>query len=249
MRYFESPAYAQYCKRVYGCDMRQMGMITIEELKLLKQEVTLLPDSRILDMGCGAGHISHFLSEHYQSNVEGIDYDDEAIEYAKKTHEDNKALRFHAMDYNEVHYDDATFDMVCFVDTLYFTFTRDKLRALLDKSYAMLKAKGKLVVFWTNLPQMFEMKDPAAVNTEVGKWGVDNNVEMNSVDLTTAPRKFWSTAYAEALSMDEILQAEIPEEWEHLMNERVIVSGLCEKGDAGGIYRWLYIFTKNNDKD
>ena len=243
MRYFESPAYAEYCKRVYGCDMKQMGMITIEELTLLKLEVTLSQDSRILDMGCGAGQLSLFLSDHYQSFVEGIDYDDEAIEYAKK-YTQNKRLKFHAMDYNEVQYDDATFDMVCFIDTLYFTFTREKLRSLLDKSYAMLKENGKLVVFWTNLPQMFEMKDPAAENTEVGKWGADNGIAMNCVALTHNHRRFWTKAYAVAMDMNETLQAEIAEEWKHLMDERRLVSGLCEKGDSGGIFRWLYIFKK-----
>ena len=244
MRYFESPAYAEYCKRVYGCDMRQMGMITIEELVLLKREVTLLPDSRILDMGCGAGQISLYLSEYYQSYVEGLDCDKEAIEYAKKVYEGNKALRFHAMDFNDVRYDDARFDMVCFIDTLYFTFTRDNLRSLLDKCYAMLKEKGKLVVYWTNLPQMFEMDVPDAVNTEVGKWSVENNITTKCVELTHKHRLFWAKAYAVAQEMDEMLQNEIPDEWEHLKNERKIVSGLCERGDAGGIFRWLYIFTK-----
>ena len=40
MRYFESPAYAEYCKRVYGSDMKQMGMISVEELSLLKQNIS-----------------------------------------------------------------------------------------------------------------------------------------------------------------------------------------------------------------
>jgi len=243
MRYFESPAYAEYCKRVYGCDMKQMGMISVDELSLLEQEIKLPSNSRILDIGCGSGRISLYLSEHYQSEVIGIDYDDKAIEYANKN-KDNKALQFHAMDYNEIQYDDATFDMVCFIDTLYFTFTRDKLRSLLDKCYTMLKDNGKLVVFWTNLPQMFEMNDPAAVNTEVGKWGVEKSIAMNFVDLTHKHRQFWAKAYAVAGEMDDMLQNEIPDEWEHLRNERKIVSGLCKKGDGGGIFRWLYIFTK-----
>ena len=244
MQYFESPSYAEYCKRVNGSDMKHMGMITSDELALLFREVKLPQDSQILDMGCGAGHISAALAEHYSSFVIGVDFDDDAILYAKGAFQDNTSLEFTQLDYNEVKYDDVSFDMICFIDSLYFTFTREKLRAMLDKCLKMLKPHGRLVVFWTNLPQMFEMEEPASGNTQVGMWGTDNNVTVKAIELTEAHRQFWQKAHSEAVAMENTLKAELPEMWEDFMNERILLKGLCEKGNNGGIYRWLYIFIK-----
>ena len=67
---------------------------------------------------------------------------------------------------------------------------------------------------------------------------------MKTIELTDAHRKFWMKAYAEAMSMEDALRTELPEMWEDFKNERVLLKELCEKGDDGGIYRWLYIFTK-----
>ncbi len=248
LKYYESPAFAKWCERVYGSDMKQQGMLTKAELDLFFREVKLQPNSNILDIGCGAGYISSYISDYYKSKVTGIDIDVGAIEHAKATFSGNTALNFCVLDGNEIAYEEQSFDLICFIDTLYFTSTIEKLRLLLEKSYKMLKPHGKLVVFWANYPNelynVFEMSMPAANNTQVGKWGVENRLQFKSFDLTAAYRAYWLKALEETKAMEAELNEEIPEHFKTLLSECNYFAELCKKGNAGKVYRWLYVFEK-----
>ena len=79
MQYYESPAYGEWCKRIYGKDLKQMGMVTADELGLFYREVDLAPGSHILDIGCGPGYISAAVAEHFSSRVTGVDIDEGAV--------------------------------------------------------------------------------------------------------------------------------------------------------------------------
>lgn len=112
----------------------------------------------------------------------------------------------------------------------------------------MLKPGGKLVVFWTNHPNklfnIFDMSVPMADNTQVGLWGINNHIQFKAFSLTEAHRMFWQKALVEIKAMEFELNAEIPEHYETLLKEGIYFTGLCETGDAGGLFRWLYIFNK-----
>lgn len=246
MEYYESPAYGEFCKQIYGSDLKQMGMVTHDELELFFREIDLPPHSHILDMGCGSGYMSAVVAERLNSHVTGIDIDEQTIAFAKKTFENNNSLDFQLLDYNEIAFKENTFDLIYFFDTLYFTLSIEKLRFLLDKCYKILKPGAKLAVFWSNHPNMYEMKEPCADNTQVGIWGNDNNIQVKSFDLTDPHRLFWQKALAENLNMENELRTEIPEIFENLLKERTYFDDLCKKGDDGGIYRWLYIFSKSD---
>ncbi|MCL2775414.1 MAG: hypothetical protein FWD71_19025 [Oscillospiraceae bacterium] len=34
-KYYESPTYGEWCRRVYGKDLKQLGCVTMEELEIL----------------------------------------------------------------------------------------------------------------------------------------------------------------------------------------------------------------------
>jgi ubiquinone/menaquinone biosynthesis C-methylase UbiE len=228
--------------------MKQMGMVTKDELDLLFREVKIPPDSHILDMGCGPGYITAAVAEHYKSHVTGIDIDSEVIAHANMTFSGNPALRFSVLDGNEIAYKAESFDLICFFDTLYFTQLIGKLRALMDKCFHMLKPEGKLAVFWTNQPNksfnIFDMAMPTANHTQVALWGLDNHLPFSAFDLTKSHRLFWYKAASELKAMENELSAEIPEHCKKLSAECAFFTSLCDKGDTGGLYRWLYVFEK-----
>ena len=251
LNYFKSPAYGELCRRVFGGDMKQIGMVTADELKLLYNEVSLQPNSRILDIGCGAGYIAATIAKHYESSVTGIDIHEGTIEHAKKTFSDNATLHFHVMDATEMSFEAESFDLICFFDTLYFESIK-KVHSLLDKCLSLLKSNGKLIVFWTNQPadtpygyiETFEMSEPSANNTQVGLWGIDNQVKFTTFDLTESHRNFWIRGLAEYKALEAELKNEMPEEYELSIGEFGNNAAQCEKGDAGGFFRWFYIFEK-----
>jgi len=251
LNYFKSPAYGELCRRVFGGDMKQIGMVTADELELLYREVSLQPNSHILDVGCAAGYITAAVAEHYKSTATGIDIHEGTIEHAKKAFSDKANLHFHVMDANEMPYEAESFDLICFFDTLYFE-TITKVRSLLDKCFNMLKPNGKLIVFWTNQPantpygyfETFEMSEPSANNTQVGLWGIDNQLNFKAIDLTETHRMFWIKGLAEYRALEDELKSEMLEEYQLALGEFTNNAALCEKGDAGGFFRWFYVFKK-----
>jgi 2-polyprenyl-3-methyl-5-hydroxy-6-metoxy-1,4-benzoquinol methylase len=238
IRYYESPAWGEWCRRVYGIDLKQIGTVTKGELELFFNEVCLLPDSHILDIGCGPGYISASIAKYYNSTVMGIDIDKYAIAHARKTFLDNPLLNFQVADGNEISLETSSFDLIYFFDTLYFTATAEKLRLLLDKCLSMLKTGGKLAIFWSSNP-MDEARKPTLSNTQVGLWGINNNIPFKAFDLTESNKEFWRKAKIEILSMETELRREIPETYKQVLQECIH----AEQNEED-IFRWLYIFTK-----
>lgn len=238
IRYYESPAWGEWCRRVYGIDLKQIGTVTKEELEVFFHEVSLLPDSHILDIGCGPGYISAVVAKHYSSIVTGIDIDECAIAHAKKIFSDSPLLNFQVADGNELSFEASSIDLIYFFDTLYFTGSAEKLRLLLDKCLFMLKTGGKLVIFWSRNP-IDEAREPTFNNTQVGLWGVDNNVPFKAFDLTESNKEFWRKAMTEILTMESELSREIPETFKQVLDECIHA-----ERNVKNIFRWLYIFTK-----
>ena len=139
IRYYESPAWGEWCRRVYGFDLKQIGAVTKDELEVFFHEVSLLPGSHILDIGCGPGYISAVVAKAYSSIVTGIDIDKYAIAHTKKFFSDSPLLNFEVADGNELSFEASSFDLIYFFDTLYFTGSAEKLRLLLDKCLFMCK--------------------------------------------------------------------------------------------------------------
>lgn len=241
MKFYESPAYSEWCKRVYGFDLKQMGMVTMSELELFFNEVKLPPMANILDVGCCAGYMSDYVSKHYNALVTGIDIDRDAIHYAKQRFWTNQYLSFHVMDFNELQFESDSFDLIYWFDTLYFTRSIEDLRTALDKCIKILKPNGSLAIFWVHFPKMYEMEESSADNTQVGIWCNDHNMKFQFFDLTTQIRNFYIEAVQTLHDLEPQLKAEIPEHYIRMRQEFSEMAEMCVKGDESGIYRWLYI--------
>jgi ubiquinone/menaquinone biosynthesis C-methylase UbiE len=225
-RYYESPAYGEWCRRVYGKDLKQLGCITMDELEILYREVNLSPDSHILDMGCGPGYISVEIAEHYNSRLTAIDFDEGSVLHAKKTFANNHAFDFIQGDGCEVSFEASAFDLICFCDSLHFTRTEEKLYALLEKCWIMLKSGGKIAIFgWKN--------------EKVDIWVTNNSLFLKAIDLNEIHKKFWRKTYEEIIAMASELHNEVPETYERIKDECMQVEDVGSWGN-----RWLYILTK-----
>ena len=80
-RAVDSAAHSEFCKRVYGMDLCQHGLMHMEELDFL---ISLIPaGSHILEIGCGNGYITEYIFERVPSTIVGIDFSDVAIDQAQ----------------------------------------------------------------------------------------------------------------------------------------------------------------------
>ena len=239
--YYESSAFGEWCRRVYGKDLKQLGCVTMNELEILYREVELLPDSHILDMGCGAGYIGVEVAGHYNSRLTGVDYDEGSIAHAKKAFSRNPAYNFIRGDGSEVSFEASAFDLILFCDSLHFTHTAEKLHALLDKCWAMLKPGGSLAIFRGKLP----LDEIENCNTQVALWGKNNNIPFKEIGgLTEANRKFNRKAINELLSLESELRSEVFETFERIKGELINAKSDNLDVPAPSEMRWLYVFTK-----
>ena len=81
----------------------------------VRQRLATLPINTIndvLELGCGIGAVSAFLSETYKLNVWGTDYDSQQIQIARQRHPENDRLIFQVDDATRLSFQDSSFDLV-----------------------------------------------------------------------------------------------------------------------------------------
>ncbi|MBN2399665.1 MAG: class I SAM-dependent methyltransferase [Candidatus Aminicenantes bacterium] len=68
--------------------------------------------NNVLELGCGFGFVSAFLSENYPLNVHGTDFDPEQIASARHVHPESNQLHFSVADATRLTFKDLDFDLV-----------------------------------------------------------------------------------------------------------------------------------------
>lgn len=102
----------------------------------------------ILDAGCGTGRMMEICQKY--GKVEGIDYSEDAVQYARKRGLENVKLG----DLNDVLLEPDTYDLIVSLDVLYHAAIKDD-KAILDKFHNGLKHGGLLII---NLPAFEYLK-------------------------------------------------------------------------------------------
>lgn len=113
---------------------------------ILLDRAELTNGSELLDIGCGAGHTSAYVAQHYGCKVTGVDISAEALDRAKALHGREpyfERMSFALADANHVPYSDGHFDVVLCESVLFFI--NDKEAALKEMS-RVLKPGGYLAL-------------------------------------------------------------------------------------------------------
>src|SRR5512144_3000981 len=95
-----SPAHAAFCRRVYGRDLCQTGLADMAQLRRMLPATDLPHGQRALDLGCGLGLITEYLSDTTQAYVAGLDDVPVAIKVAQeRTRAKQPRLAFRLADF------------------------------------------------------------------------------------------------------------------------------------------------------
>jgi 2-polyprenyl-3-methyl-5-hydroxy-6-metoxy-1,4-benzoquinol methylase len=139
----DSPTHAEFCQRVYGKNLCQHGMMDIQELDFL---ISLIePGKRILEVGCGNGHISEYIHQSVKAaHLLAIDFSDVAIAQAQaRTQDQTDSLQFACLDLTQDEIPGKDYDVVISVDSIYFL---GEFKDSLPRFYSLLAPGGKLIV-------------------------------------------------------------------------------------------------------
>jgi cyclopropane fatty-acyl-phospholipid synthase-like methyltransferase len=115
-----SQAHHTFCERVYGRDLGQHGFADLEQLELVREVVRLRSGQCGLDIGCGNGKITEYLSDCTGAHMTGLDIIPGAIHNAQqRTTGKADRLAFVVGDINRLELPAGAYDVILSIDTLY----------------------------------------------------------------------------------------------------------------------------------
>ena len=142
-----SAAHHAFCERAFGIDLCQHGFADVGQLALLMRVTELDPTHRALDLGCGSGRITEYLSDCTGAHITGLDYIPQAIEQARqRTAAKSDRLDFVVGDINQLDLPQHAFDLILSIDTMYFS---NDYRATLRALKAALAPGGQMAFLYS----------------------------------------------------------------------------------------------------
>ncbi len=233
-----SEAHSQFCENAFGLDLCQEGQMDMDSVHDLLDRLNLKTGQRVLDLGCGAGGISEYISDQTGTHVTGIDYSNTAISVAKsRTENKNSQLKFIEADLNKLELEPHSYDAAVSIDSIYWVHdTVDVLQRIVET----LKPGGQLVLTIVNIPDYCDSPEELEIDkTFVAKALDELKLDYQSVDRTESFLDFWPRVKRVLSSMKE--------DFEQEGNEFIYQSLTREADDeylpaieSGGMRRYLY---------
>jgi len=179
---------AEFCERVFGKNLCQANFADMEQLEKLIDVLDLNPDDQALDLGCGTGMITEYVSDRTEARITGIDYTSSAIRIARKRCQSKEdRLRFLQGDMNHLHLPESSFDAIISIDTLYFA--TDLTKTVGDLS-ALLKPGGRMGLFFNLSIEPGESRNRLLPeNLELGKALKAHELAFQTWDCTGSLRE------------------------------------------------------------
>ncbi len=142
-----SQAHHSFCERLFGKDLCQHGFADLDQLHLLLQVTQLGPAHHALDLGCGSGMITEYLSDCSGARITGLDYIPQAIQQAtERTAAKAARLAFMVGDINRLQLPAAAFDTVLSIDTMYFS---EDYAATIRSLKTALRPGGQMAILYS----------------------------------------------------------------------------------------------------
>lgn len=118
---YESAAHSRLCERVFGRDLCQDGMVDMAALEDLLAQLDPKPGHHLLDLGCGAGVITEYVSDLTGVRMTGLDNAEPAVNVANERTADKRSrLTFMTGDLNDLDLPAQSFDAAISLDSLYW---------------------------------------------------------------------------------------------------------------------------------
>ncbi len=202
-----SEAHTRFCERVYGKDLCQEGQTDMAALGDLLAHLVLKPGDHLLDLGCGAGGISEYVSDHTGAQVTGIDYSASAIATANTRTEDKRSrLTFLQADLNTLELPAQSFDAAILLDSIYWV--ADFAEALMRIAQT-LKPGGQIGILIVQIPAYCDRPEELEIdNTPVAVALSKLNLDYQAHDYTAQFREFWPRVKESAVALREDFENE-----------------------------------------
>lgn len=206
-RAYESAAHSRHCARVFGKDLCQDGMVDMTALHDLLSRLDVTADQHLLDLGCGAGVITEYISDLTGARLTGLDYAQAAIDMAQeRTAGKRDRLTFVRGDLNDLDLAAHTFDAAISLDTLYWAAD---LAGTMSRVVRAIKPGGQIGIFMMQGP--WDDDPPGTVpaaETELGKALSKLDLRYEADDYTARNVAFWQRHWQSSVDLRSDFEAE-----------------------------------------
>lgn len=236
-----SNAHTQLCERVFGKDLTQDGQADMGSINDLIAYLDVREGDKVLDLGCGAGGISEYISDATGAHVTGLDYSATAIETAtNRTSGKRDRLTFVQGDMNALDLANGSFDKVASIDTIYWVADIDKALSAISK---LIRPGGSIGIFIAHTPSI---DDSTGADEPDGTWIAKSlrklGLSYDVYDYTDSFLSFWPKLKKVILELRDDFVAE--------GNEVIFDSFMLDAdedylpaAEAGKLRRYLYIIS------
>lgn len=207
LRFERSEAYAEFCRRVFGKNLCQVSMVNMVQLKKLVSVLRLNKKSRVLDMGCGLGGISEYISDITNAHVTGVDFASEVIKRAKeRTKKKKDRLVFRVTDIRNPRLPEKSFDAVITIDTLYFV---KDLGKTIRRMRSILTPGGQMALFYTQVAKPDESLDMLKPEgTKLGQALKQLGLKFHTWNYTEYEKVHWKKRKRVAMQLIPVFRSE-----------------------------------------
>jgi len=238
VKFERSEVYGSFCERLYGRNLSQLNMTPMDQLDKLSEILNLDKNSHVLDLACGVGKITEYISDTTNAKVTGVDFAAPAIQLALERNKDKTdRINFVVGDINNLQFEEKSFDAIIAIDTVDFA---DNLEEMIGKLKEITKNGGQMGIFYSEISKHEEyIENLKADNTKLAKVLKKHNLEYQVYNYTEEEKSF----HKKSLQLAE----EMKDEFENAGDTGTYESRVSESTHAltsindGRISRHLYI--------
>ena len=138
-------------KRFVNCEKKAEG--NIKKVRQCFNHLEIGKINDLLELGCGIGFVSIFLSKTYHMDIYGTDFDPDQIELARKIHPGNNRLHFSVEDATHLNFKDSNFDLVLSQDVFHHI---PNWESAVNQIYRVLRPHGYFIWFDLIFPKVIK---------------------------------------------------------------------------------------------
>lgn len=203
----QSTASRKFCQQVYGRDLCQFNSMSMMQLEKLLEVMNLSEKDHLLDMGCGVGLISEYISDITRASLLGIDLAPGAIRSAQeRTLKKRERLSYQVMDMDELSLPEKAFSGVISIDAIHFA--HDLKRTILA-AWGSLRENGQMGIFYAHTLSAGEPAgnlDPG--RTPFAKVVLECGLDFRTWDFTQDELAVWERILEAAEGLKDAFEGE-----------------------------------------
>lgn len=228
-----SKAHGLYLERLCGKNWGQINLISSDSIDLLIEQLPVIQNHRILDLGCGLGVITEYIADRTGAHCTGYDYSKAAIRMAlQRTERKRMKLDFKIIDLEHIPRKTPLFDVLISIDGLY---SLSNLNKTVKDMRRISAPGGQWGIFFGNNGKKKTKCAPG--ETKFGRILTSLEIEYSVIDFSAFIKDFWERSKAVATA----LQKEFAEENKSTVREGLIKQAEFNLKNAQWASYYLYI--------